>query len=55
MVPLETQLPSLRVAIAKKITDDQNTELRLREFESLDEKRFVARQSIEIYQARMAG
>ena len=41
VVPLETQLPSVRVAIAEKITDDQNAELRLRELESLDEKRLA--------------
>ena len=42
------------MAVAKKITD-QNAELRLKELESLDEKRLAARQSIEIYQACMAG
>ena len=43
------------MAGAEKITDDQNVELRLQELESLDEKRLAARQSIKIYQARMAG
>lgn len=47
--PLEVQLPSFRVAIVEKITDDKNAELRLQKLESLDEKRFTARQSIEIY------
>lgn len=43
------------MAAAEKITDDQNAELRLQELESLNEKGLAARQSIEIYQARMAG
>ena len=43
------------MAVAENITDDQNVELKLQELESLDEKRLAARQSIKIYQARMAG
>ena len=55
VVPIEIQLPSLRVAVAEKITDDQNTELRLQAQESLDKNRLAARQSIKNYQDRMAS
>ena len=54
VVPIEIQLPSLRVVIAEKIVDDQNAKLRLQEQESLDEKKLAAKQCIGIYQARMA-
>ena len=54
-MPLEIQLPLLSVVVAEKIMDDQNAELRLQELESLDERKLAARQSIKIYQARMAG
>ena len=55
VIPLEIQLLSLSVAVAEKITDDQNAELRLQELGSLNEKRLVTRQSIEIYQAKIVG
>ena len=34
---------------------DENTQVRLAEVEALDERRLVAQQRLEIYQAQMAG
>ena len=54
VLPLEVQLPSLRVAM--QFTDsDENTQVRLAELEALDERRLMAQQRLEIYQAQMAG
>ena len=54
VLPLEVQLPSLRVAM--QFTDpDENTQVRLAKLEALDERRLIAQQRLEIYQAQMAG
>ncbi|XP_070028602.1 uncharacterized protein [Nicotiana sylvestris] len=37
-----------------RITDEENTRLRLTELEALDEKRLGAQQSLECYQARLS-
>lgn len=55
VVPFEIQLSSLRVVVAEKLTEEKNAKLRLRDLENLDEKRVAARQSIEVYQACIAG
>ena len=44
-------MPSLRVALATKMTKEDNDRLRLQELEALDEKRLQAQQHIELYQA----
>jgi len=54
VLPLEMQLPSLRVAM--QFTDpDENTQVRLAKPEALDERQLLAQQQLEIYQAQMAG
>ncbi|KAI5349072.1 hypothetical protein L3X38_001959 [Prunus dulcis] len=54
VLPLEVQLPSLRVAL-QLTNPDENANVRLAELEALDEKRLAAQQRLEIYQAQMAG
>ncbi|KAJ6828056.1 uncharacterized protein M6B38_364800 [Iris pallida] len=54
VLPLEIQIPSLRVAITNKLTEEDNQRRRLRELEALDEKRLLAQQRIELYQARIS-
>jgi len=41
---------SLRVALATKMTKEDNDRLRLQELEALDERRLQAQQRIELYQ-----
>jgi len=38
VIPLEIQIPSLRVVLATKITVEDNHQLYLQELEALDEK-----------------
>ena len=52
--PLEIQIPSLRIALATKMTEADNDRLRLQELEALDEKQLQAQQRIELYQARIS-
>jgi len=47
-------MPSLRVALATKMTERDNDRLRLQELEALDEKRLQVQQHIELYQARIS-
>ncbi|XP_070030882.1 uncharacterized protein [Nicotiana tomentosiformis] len=47
VLPLERQIPSLRLAIQEGITDEENARFRLSELEALDEKRLEAQQSLE--------
>ncbi|XP_060200598.1 uncharacterized protein LOC132628857 [Lycium barbarum] len=54
VLPLERQIPSLRLAIQEGLTDEENARLRLEELEALDEKRLEAQQSLECYQARLS-
>ncbi|XP_070049153.1 uncharacterized protein [Nicotiana tomentosiformis] len=53
VLPLERQIPSLRLAIQEGITKE-NARLRLAKLEALDEKRLEAQQSLECYQARLS-
>ena len=53
-VPLEIQMLSLRVALATKMTKEENDWLCLQELEALDEKRLQAQQHIVLYQARIS-
>ena len=39
VLPLELQIPSLRIAIQEGLTEDKNHKLRLAELETLDEKK----------------
>ena len=54
VLPLEIQIPSLRVALATEMTDEEQHILRLQELEALDDKRLQAQQQIELYQARIS-
>ncbi|XP_073137358.1 uncharacterized protein [Henckelia pumila] len=54
VVPLEQQIPSLRITIQEGLTEEENARLRLEEFEALDEKRLEAQQRLECYQARLS-
>ena len=42
VIPLEIQMPSLRVALMTKTTTEDNDRLRLQELEALDEKQLQA-------------
>ena len=54
VLPLEQQIPSLRIAIQEGLTNEENVRLRLQELEALDEKRLEAQQRLECYQARLS-
>ncbi|KAM2415787.1 hypothetical protein ACFX1X_002106 [Malus domestica] len=54
VLPLESQIPSLRMAIQEGLTDEENAKLHLQELEALDEKRLEAQQHLECYQARLS-
>ncbi|XP_058202690.1 uncharacterized protein LOC131317137 [Rhododendron vialii] len=47
ILPLERQIPSLRIALQEGLTDEENAKLRLAELEALDEKRLEAQQQLE--------
>ena len=55
VLPLERQIPSLRIAIQEGLTGEENAKLRLQELEVLDEKRLKAQQLLECYQARLSS
>ncbi|KAI5324478.1 hypothetical protein L3X38_033551 [Prunus dulcis] len=55
VLPLESQIPSLRMAIQEGLTDEENAKLRLQELEALDKKRLEAQQHLECYQARLSN
>ena len=52
VLPLEIQIPSLRVALTAEMTNEEKHRLQLQELEALDDKRLQAQQQIELYQAR---
>ncbi|XP_071914032.1 uncharacterized protein [Coffea arabica] len=54
VLPLEQQIPSLRIAIQEGLTEEENVRLHLEELEGLDEKRLEAQQNLECYQARLS-
>jgi len=45
---------SLRVALATKMTKEDNDQLRLQELKALNEKQLQVQQRIELYQARVS-
>jgi len=53
ILPLEIQIPSLRVALTTEMTNEEKYQLRLQELEALDDKHLQAQQQIELYQARI--
>ncbi|KAL0311676.1 UNVERIFIED_CONTAM: hypothetical protein Scaly_2918200 [Sesamum calycinum] len=54
VIPLEQQIPSLRIAIQEGLTEEENARIRLEELEALDEKRLEAQQRLKCYQARLS-
>ncbi|TYK00489.1 uncharacterized protein E5676_scaffold169G00980 [Cucumis melo var. makuwa] len=54
VLPLEREIPSLRMAVQEGLTTEDNVKLRLQELEALDEKRLEAQQALECYQTRMS-
>ena len=54
VLPLEIELPSLRVAMQAELDMEKQAQLRLEELEALDEKRLIAQQNLELYKAKMA-
>ncbi|KAJ4746577.1 hypothetical protein LUZ62_080982 [Rhynchospora pubera] len=53
VLPLEVELPSLRIAMHNEMPFSKQAQLRLEEFEALDEKRLIAQQNLELYRAQM--
>ncbi|KAK3023287.1 hypothetical protein RJ639_044258 [Escallonia herrerae] len=53
VLSLEVQIPSLCITIQESLTNEENVQIRLGELESLDEKRLIAQQNLEIYQQCM--
>ena len=54
VLPLEVQIPALRIALQNELTNEDRVRLHLDELDSLDEKRLEAQQNLEVYKARMA-
>lgn len=54
VLPLEIQLPSLRIAVHERITTEEKASLRLAELEALDEIGSKAQQNPELYRHRMS-
>ncbi|KAA0025915.1 uncharacterized protein E6C27_scaffold34G002070 [Cucumis melo var. makuwa] len=54
LLPLEREIPSLRMTVQEGLITEDNVKLSLQELEALDEKRLEAEQALECYQARMA-
>ncbi|KAL0298025.1 UNVERIFIED_CONTAM: hypothetical protein Scaly_3076000 [Sesamum calycinum] len=48
VIPLEQQIPSLRIAIQEGLTEEENARIRLEELEALDEKRLEAQQRLSV-------
>ncbi|KAM0833194.1 hypothetical protein ACQ4PT_064416 [Festuca glaucescens] len=53
VLPLEVQLPSLRVAIQDELTKDEQVHLRFQELDALEEERPYALQNLELYRQNM--
>ena len=53
VLPLEIQIPSLRISLMAEMTNEEKHRLRLQELEDLDDKRLQAQQQIELYQAQI--
>lgn len=51
VLPLELEVPSLRIAIQEGLAKDEKDKFHLAELEALDEKRLQAQQTLECYQA----
>jgi len=54
VLPLEIPIPSLCIALATEMMNENKHRLHLQEFEALDDKCLQSQQQIELYQARIA-
>jgi len=54
ILPLELQIPSLRIAMQEGLTENENHCLCLAELEALDERKLQAQQKLECYQAPLS-
>ncbi|KAM1876476.1 hypothetical protein ACFX15_043012 [Malus domestica] len=54
VLPLKSQIPSLRMAIQEGLIDKENAKLRLQELEALNERRLETQQHLECYQTRLS-
>ncbi|XP_047252256.1 uncharacterized protein LOC124887117 [Capsicum annuum] len=54
VLPLEHQIPFLRLNIQEGLIDEENVELRLAELKALDEKRLEAKKNLECYQVQLS-
>ena len=53
VLPLEIQIPSLRVVLTAEMTNEEKHRLWLQELEALDDKCMQAQQQIELYQGQI--
>jgi hypothetical protein len=53
VLPLEVEIPSLRVAIHDELTEDEQVKLRYQELDSVEEERLHALQNLELYRKNM--
>jgi len=51
VLPLEIEIPSMRVTLTTRMVDEEKHRLHLQELEALDDKRLQAQQQIKLYQA----
>ncbi|KAH0757999.1 hypothetical protein KY290_021492 [Solanum tuberosum] len=54
VLPLERQIPSLKLSIQEGCTEEENARLRLAELEALNEKRLEAQQNLDYKQTRLS-
>ena len=54
VLPLEVQIPFLRIALQNELTNEDRVRLRLDELDSFDERRLEAQHNLEVYKTRMA-
>ena len=54
VLPLEVEIPSLRVSLKGLVTDEDYRSMRLQELELLDEKRQASFDHMRVYQKRMS-
>ncbi|KAL0404186.1 UNVERIFIED_CONTAM: hypothetical protein Sradi_2059400 [Sesamum radiatum] len=54
VLPLEQQIPSLKITIQEGLIDEENARIQLEELEALNEKRLEAQQRFECNQTRLS-
>lgn len=52
VLPLEVEIPPLRIAMREGLTNDEHMQLRLDELDTLDEARIETQQRLELYRAQ---